>query len=524
MWLAYFWPFSAIACSIMFVAVGYLFCYSLKYKTFDHKDYKIFQTSSRRLTRRLGYFEKFFFFQGNIGSMHTVLLLDSEVKLDQRHVKKALLMLLERFPLLRMRVRNRFKELWFEEMENPQCLDFRIEDVDAEEWQGQFQRLINGAPFNAERGPLWRVTLLRETSGTQGLQTRYTNALLFSFHHIICDSLSIYALKKKLLEFLTLLYVSESIEVESLPFQPPIECLMYHLIAVDIRERLLRSANLMFSKVRAMFYNHKKTNLYLSTFPPPGDNLVPEKTYVIPCKLTREETLAIIRCSKVNKCTVHGAITAAAHLAMSQLLNQNNSDLKIPLLIRSTYPVNIRKECEPLVQKDEFGLYASFNSLQMMVNSIIVVEQAQAFWEFARSCTSEIHRSIESGEHRNFLKLFQCVNIPEFCVLSSNENAYSLKKALFNLNNLGSLHIDEEGNSPYNFAGSYLALQSAKIDFLIGNNILTVNDCLYWTVEFCPEITTIGQAEEFFNLTFRILMDACSSNDTTSSEHSIFTE
>ena len=113
--------------------------------------------------------------------MHTALLLNSEVKLDQRHVKKALLMLLERFPLLRiMRVRKGFKELWFEEMGNPQCLDFRIDDVDAENWQGEFQRLINGTPFNAERGPLWRVTLLRETSDTKGLQTLYRNVLLFS--------------------------------------------------------------------------------------------------------------------------------------------------------------------------------------------------------------------------------------------------------------------------------------------------------------------------------------------------------
>ena len=98
-----------------------------------------------------------------------------------------------------------------------------------------------------------------------------------------------------------------------------------------------------------MLYNRKQMNLYLSTFPPPGDNLVPEKTYVIPRKLTRDETLALIRCSKVNKCTVQGAITTAAHLAMLQLLKQNNTESKLPLQIHSTYPVNIRKECQPLV-------------------------------------------------------------------------------------------------------------------------------------------------------------------------------
>ena len=94
---------------------------------------------------RLGYFETFFF-QGNIGSIHTVFLLNSEVKLDQSHFKKALLMLLERF-LLRMRVTDRFSNLWFEPMENSQFLEFRVGNADAGKWQGEFQRLINGAPF-----------------------------------------------------------------------------------------------------------------------------------------------------------------------------------------------------------------------------------------------------------------------------------------------------------------------------------------------------------------------------------------
>ena len=482
----------------------------MNYEVVDNKDYRIFLTSTGKMSRKLGCFEKFFFCQDDVGSTHTVLLLNSEVKLDQRHLKEALLMLLERFPLLRMRVTDRFNKLWFEEMENPQCLDFRVEDVGAENWQGEFQRQINGPRFNTERGPLWRVTLLKETSDTKGgLEILYRNTLLFSFHHIICDGSSIYELKKKLLEFLGLLYNGEPIEVQSLPFRPPIECLMFRLITLDIRERLLTVANFMLRKLRVIFCNPLPSNLYLSTFPPP-DNLVPEKTWVITRKLTREKTLAVIRCSKVNKCTVHGAIAAAAHFAMSQLLNQSSADLKYPLLIHSTYPVNIRKECQQKIQSEEFGLYASFNYNEMVMSSTRLDADGGAFWDFARSCTSKVRRSIESGAHRNFPKLFQCVNIPAYFALLVHENALGLHKALFNLNNLGSLHIGQERNSTYKFAGSNLATQSAKIGFVIGNNILTINDCLYWTVEFCPEVTTSGKAEEFCDLSIGILRNACS--------------
>ena len=519
MYLAYFSPLSVAAWSVALAIVGYFFFISLNFNAVYDRDYKICYTGTGKLSRRLGVFERFFFHQAggnNTGSIHTVLLLKSEVRLDQGHVKRALLMLLERFPLLRMRVTDRLNQLWFEEMENSQTLDFRsIEDVNADEWQCAFERQINSLPFNTERGPLWRIALLRETSDAEGMQILYKNTLLFSFHHIICDAPSIYELKKKLVEFLGLLYNSEPTEVTSLPFRPPIECFLHHLITLGIWERLLICANFTYHKLRVAFCNSQPTNLFLSTFRPPADSSVAEKTCIIPYNLTRDETLALIRCSKVNKCTIHGAITAATHLAMSQLLECSHKDLKLPCQIDSTYPVNIRKECQPRIEREEFGLYASFNSLQILINSP-TLGSPQKFWEFARSCTTEVHRSIDSGHHRNFLKLFCCVDIPSFCNVSFHEKDHSLYKTLFNLNNLGSLSIDQEGNSPYMFAGSYFAVQSTKIRYVMGNNICTINYRLYWAVEYSPEITTKTQAEEFVDLSMRIPMDACSSKSTDS--------
>ena len=520
MWPAYFFPLSLFLCSIILVFIGYFFFSSLNYKA---TDYKICHTRTGKLSRRLGFYERFFLnvaSANNTGSAHTVLFLTSEVKLEQEHVKRALVMLLERFPLLRMRVIHRFSHPYFEEMESPQSLDFRIlEDVGAENWQDAFERQINGVPFNTQRGPLWRIALLRETSDMKGLQTQYRNTLLFSFHHAISDGHSIYELKKKLIEFLGLLYNGESTEVKSLPFRPPIECVMQH-ITPGIWERLMISANFTFRKLKVMFGNPQPTNLYLLRFPPPGGNSVAQKMCIIPRVLTKEETLAFIRCSKVNKCTVHGAITAATHLAMSQLLEQHNNDFKFPTLIDSTYPINVRKELhQPQIGREEFGLYASFDSLQIEVIRSYL-ESAQRFWKFAHSCTREIHRGIDSGKHRNFLKLFQSVNIPSFCALSFHETAHGLYKPLFNLNNLGSLSIDQEGNSPYRLAGSYHAVQSAQIGFVIGNNIFTINDRLYWTVEYSPEITTKTHAEEFLDLSLRILTNACSTNTTGNSTDS----
>lgn len=94
-------------------------------------------------------------------------------------------------------------------MKNPQSrLDFRIlEDVDAEEWLHVFEKQINGRPLDTDRGPLWRVTLLRETTAKfDHTESLYKNTLLFTFHHVISDALSIFELKKKVVEIFGLLY------------------------------------------------------------------------------------------------------------------------------------------------------------------------------------------------------------------------------------------------------------------------------------------------------------------------------
>ena len=145
--------------------------------------------------------------------------------------------------------------------------------------------------------------------------------------------------------------------------------------------RFLMVMLLTIRKLRVkMFGKSKPDNLYLSTFPPAQSPLVARRTCAVPRNLSREETVAVISCSKRNKCTVHGAITAATHLAMANILQHKNcaSDSKIqsPLSINSTYTVNIRKECQPKIESEEFGLYASMDSLAIVVNAFRGTQRA----------------------------------------------------------------------------------------------------------------------------------------------------
>ena len=515
MWQNYFSPPSIFICSAVVAAIVYFIFHSLM-----QKEQEIYSTDTGKLSRRLGFFERYFLTRAtdnNIGHINTVLLLNSNVKLDPDHVKKALLMLLKRFPLLRMRVTvDTFRQPCFDEMEYPQSLDFRsMVDVNSDDWLNAFEKQINGAPFNTLQGPLWRVALLTETCESSRQEHLYKNTLLFTFHHVIADALSVFELKKKLIEYLGVLYKGEDIEVKSLPFRSPIEEAMKKLTRPNMWQRFMTLMHLTIRKLRVhyMLSKSKVVNLYLSTFPPPNSHSVAQKTCAVPRSLSREDTMAVIRCSKRNECTVHGAVTAATHLAMARILQENcASDAKAwgPVSINSTYTVNIRKECQPKIGSEEFGLYSLFDSLEIAVNAI-PIEGVESFWEFARSCTKEVHDRIDSGKHQEVLNFLPCVNMPSVWALSCYETEHGLQREIFNLTNLGALSIDKEGESPYKFAGSYLAVQTAQVCFIFSHNIFTINGHLYWTGSYSPEITTTSQAEEFVDLSIRILMDACTS-------------
>ena len=102
MWLNLFSPLSFFICSAAVAAIVYFIFHSLM-----HTEQEIGCTAIGKLSRRLGFLERYFLTMAtgtNVGYINTVLLLNSNVKLDPDDAKKALFMLLQRFPLLRMGV------------------------------------------------------------------------------------------------------------------------------------------------------------------------------------------------------------------------------------------------------------------------------------------------------------------------------------------------------------------------------------------------------------------------------------
>ena len=461
-----------------------------------------------RLSRHLGLSEQVLLERERIngwGTVTSALLLDSTQELNQDDLGKALGLLPKRYPLLRMRIKEtQGSGTYFEEMENPDAVDFKVSDkITADNWIEGFEEELNGYQFNIKRGPLWRVKLLKETFN----EGKFRNALVFTFLHVICDALSIFELQKKLMEYLTSLHGGQEFEVESLPFRPPLESLA-KAVHPSKKEKMLFSS--FFKLQRAKTFFVKPKNLFLSVYPPVAntDPSVVKKTCLLARSLPEEETKLLIKSCKDNKSTVHGAITASTHLAIARILHKKKHDLKIPVSVESSYTISFRKDCDPKVNSEEFGAYVSASGLKVAV-PLVQSGDTQGFWEFARACTREVHTQLDSGKHRNLLKLYHCADIPSYCKMSNFNFNEGRRIQIFNITNCGALQTNQSEYGPYKFAGSYFGLQGARTSHTFGNNIMTIDGRLYWAVEYFPHVTTKTQAEDFFDLTMEIIKQVC---------------
>ena len=460
-----------------------------------------------KLSRPLGSLERVLLERERVnhwGTVSSVLLLDSAEKLKHDHLIKALGLLPKRFPLLRMRINQSGSHECFEEMENPETVDFKVlDEIAANEWEKGFEEEINGSSFNTDTGPLWRLRLLKETLHVG----KYRNALVFTFHHAICDALSIFKLQQQLLSFLSSMHDGEDFKVESLPLRPPLESLTSSLVKPNIWERLLFKSVFALQRVKNIFVKPK--NLYLSFYPPVADSdpSVMKKTCLLGRSLSEEDTKLLIKNCKSNKCTVHGAITASTHLAITRLLQKKKQDLNAPVTVESSYSVSLRKECQPQVSSDDFGAFISASVLSIPVPSVDLTDK-QGFWQFARACAREVHTQVDSGKHRNALKFYQCIDIRSYCKMSDYKHNEGRRSHICNINNYGAQSTDLSEEGLFKIAGSYFGVQGAKTSHIFGNNITTVDGKLYWAVEYFPHVTTKTQAEDFTDLTLEILKGA----------------
>ena len=474
--------------------------------------------------RRLGPFESVIdAFHSYGGSVQSVaLLLRSNVPLLPSVVREALECLPKRHAILRMGVKEietkerRLPLKCFIEMDEPYSVDFQVRSHQpAQNWEFTIEKELL-RPFDTSTAPLWRARmLLEEFEPTEG---RYRNAVVLTAHQVIADDTSLIKLCEDFLHLLNskqsklspLEHSSKNNELNTIfPLRPSISDLMKHHLALSQQEKVFLALKRIFNRLILKVMG-KPRHQFTGIFPPTSlqDPSAVKKTCILPRHLPKETTTQLARQCKQNKCTVHGAFIAATTIAVSTMLQ--NGKLRMPMAIPLSFKVNVRRESKPQVSDDELGCFSLDCDFMIPVPVVDVFEES--FWKFARNCTYELQNIIGKGKHFSTLKLIHAFHLDlpgQMFKLSKNKKSAGRLDTLISISSNLCQHkfggVDE--TSAFECNGVYFAGSGHNFGPVFGNNIVTINEEMWWSVVYYSNVVTEVTACQFADLVFKILKE-----------------
>ena len=303
-----------------------------------------------------------------------------------------------------------------------------------------------------------------------------------------------------------MLYEGQEVLVESMPFRPSTAHLMRHCCAPSILDKTVFTVTSILSRFSAfLLKSHKPENLYLVNYPPvfTRNSAAPNKTSVVYREMSPDETLSLIKKCKMEKCSVHGAITAATHIAMAKILqNGNEKAADGPISLKSSCNADLRKECRPEIERNEFVLRLSSFRTETKLSPDI-----KDFWNFGKECTRQVQRAFFANQHHKFLK--QC---HMKLAAAEQHGAVPLNQQdlrVFNLSNMGKQEWRMEPKGPYRVAGVAGSVTVHPTGPVFALWCGTINRRMYWTNSYNTRDVTREQATEFLELTLEILKNVC---------------
>ena len=510
-------PYSIVCIAAALLAVIFLFRdrhSSRSSVSVEEKEIQL--TYCGRLSRPVGPLEKGLINavdKQHIPKIVVLLGLKSRVHLDHDMVRQALVLLAKRYPLMRMKICQESRNGepvtdYFAEMEDPSKINFKaVKDFNASDLEPVFERELE-TPFDLNVGPLWRAILLDEVHVDEETNAyNYKNALVFTFLHVIADGQSIGFMCEQFFSYLTMVYEGQVVQVESMPFRPSTGVLLRHRCIPSVLDKVKFSVSSWVSRLRKVLKIPRPQNLYLASYQPvfTRDPVAADKTSIVYREYSVEKTLGLTKSCKMYKCSVHGAITAALHIAMAKiLLKGKNEASNDPVCIKSSCNIDVRKECRPEIETNEFVLCVSSIRTEIKVSPKI-----NDFWKFAKECTRQVQRAFLTGQHIKFLK--QChlklAAADHEQIRSAPQTKQDLR--VFNLSNLGRQVSKPAENGPYFFDGLAGSVNLRPAGVVFGLQCGTINGKLRWTNSYNKTVVSREQAVEFLDLTLGILKDAC---------------
>lgn len=471
------------------------------------------------------------FFESVLDELHALgganmccgLNLKSNTSLLYDHVYNALKCVSKKYPLLRTVIVRKGdchnKVVKYLRVINDKNMVTLLNKVSVEDWVSIWEKEVQ-TKFDCEAGPLWRTSILKERYDT--VREVYSNTLLFTFYHGTMDGLAVLQFAQ---EFVTCLEkISKGIlnneDVLKTGISPGVMTLLAprQFLHFKIMQWLLPECVLLHLVKFAMrvYLTFDVKNPVLSKFA--GINSVgQERIKIVPRQLSAENTQKLITFCRRNFCTVYGALLACCDLAVAKLLEGGKiKGMNDPARFGWYCPVNVRDQCVPRIQQDDFGSYTTVLMENVDVPDINMGNPSK-FWKFAKQCTQQVHNGIRNGRHLFSLYLLPISHlldpkefVSEF-ILHSKMKQPELMSPVHSLTNLGK--IDWRKEDTYEIESVFGGSGAYQHGASFVNHMATFNGVFMWSTSYITTSVTEETAEKYVDLVFEILLSVLSSSD-----------
>ena len=452
----------------------------------------------------------------NIMMMTRVFFLESKQEIKKEYVKLTLDHLVQKYPILRMKIcEQRGKAYWCE------MQDFKpdIAFDESGNWTAVFED-NSTATFASETGPLWRVIFISNVKSpyTDKQNFKYQYALLFGCHHALFDG------RSNLLVFnefqhvlntlisggvlhLPLVVTAENLGrpldeyvTPQLTFWEKTICFLHSIPIVSSFVRWIQTQQL-----RKLF---QQENLYMKHV---GNYLLKpqNKTSVKQIVLTKQESQDLFAVCKKRGVTVQSMLQTASSMALCQILTHPvlcHDTPNIPNLL--SVHVNCMLGMKSILKdipQDSLGYFA------VVLPCKLDISEFSDFWDLASQTQQQLHNDQKGLALKNLRdNLLALKSVIKWNKLLTDLSSYGrypeLLMAYSNLGNCTFLNLEDSSQVRIN--GQATACSEHKVGAIFSHSVVTLLGCLHWNVGYYKNISSEEVVEFYIKEVKRILQAA----------------
>ena len=305
--------------------------------------------------------------------------------LSSERLRRGLEILQRRHPPLAVRIVEHGGRFRYEPEGTPPIPLRVVERAGEEHWREVTARELD-ARIDAATGPLMRCTLLSPSDPSEDTPAE----ILLSFHHAIMDAASGTALVGELLGLCSPADGPSEPLAEEAPALPPVE----DLFPASYRgaRGAVRSVGFLARQMADEAVYRLRTR---GARPAPAAESAGCR--ILPVRLSREETSALVHATRHRRVTLNAALGAAFLLAVHRRLPEAAANGARPRPMRYMTFADLRPYLKPPVGADALGGYLAMMRYTMRVDGG-AEGSAEAFWGLARRITDQVAAGSRRGD------------------------------------------------------------------------------------------------------------------------------